>query len=78
LCDLDGSKLMVREDDREEVIRNRLDAYERQTQPVVEYYKSQGRLIVVNADRPVDEVGAKIFGVIDSHAEEHCGSGPSK
>ncbi len=78
LCDLDGSKLMVREDDREEVIRNRLDAYELQTQPVVEYYKSQGRLIVVNADRPVDEVKAEIFGVIDSHAEGHCGSGPSK
>jgi adenylate kinase len=76
-CDLDGSKLMVREDDREEVIRNRLDAYERQTQPVVEYYKAQGRLIVVNADRPVEEVRAEIFGVIDSHAEGHCGSVPS-
>jgi len=68
---------MIREDDREEVIRNRLDAYERQTQPVVEYYKAQGRLIVVNADRPVDEVRAEIFGVMTAMARGHCGSGPS-
>ena len=41
LCDLDGAKLVIREDDREAVIRERLDAYERQTQPVLEYFRGQ-------------------------------------
>lgn len=45
-CDLDGEKLVVRDDDREEVIRERLGAYERQTRPVLEYFKSAGRKVV--------------------------------
>jgi adenylate kinase len=46
LCDLDGEKLVVREDDSESVIRERLDAYERQTQPVLEYFVTAGRRVV--------------------------------
>lgn len=45
LCDLDGSKLVIRDDDRESVIRERLDAYERQTRPVLEYFRSAGRRV---------------------------------
>ncbi len=41
-CDYDGSKLVIREDDREEVVRERLRAYERQTEPVLDYLKSAG------------------------------------
>jgi adenylate kinase len=67
LCDLDGSKLIQRNDDREEVIRPRLEAYEIQTKPVADYYEAQGRLIPLNADRPMDEVTAEIIGLIDSH-----------
>ncbi len=68
LCDLDGSKLVQRNDDRDEVIRPRLAAYEIQTKPVAAYYQAQGRLIPLNADRPMDEVTADIFAVIDGHA----------
>ena len=39
VCDVDGSKLVIRNDDREEVIRERLTAYELQTRPVAEYYE---------------------------------------
>jgi adenylate kinase len=46
LCDLDGEKLAVRDDDREPVIRKRLEAYEQQTRPVLEYYQSAGRQVV--------------------------------
>jgi len=49
LCDLDGSKLIQRNDDREEVIRPRLEAYEIQTKPVADYYQAQGCLIPLNA-----------------------------
>jgi len=70
LCDVDGSKLVIRDDDREEVISGRLAAYETQTTPVASYYREQRRLVAVNADRPMDEVTAQIFGVIDRHCEE--------
>ena len=67
LCDVDGSKLVIREDDREEVISGRLAAYESQTRRVSDYYRTQRRLVAINADRPVEEVTAQIFGVIDGH-----------
>jgi adenylate kinase len=78
-CDLEhASKLIQRNDDREEVIRPRLEAYEIQTKPVAGYYGAQGRLIPLNADRPMDEVTADIFNVIDSHAAERVVGGPAK
>jgi adenylate kinase len=70
LCDVEGSKLVIRNDDREEVITGRLAAYETQTRVVADYYRAQRRLISVNADRPVDEVTAQIFGVIDRHCQD--------
>jgi adenylate kinase len=67
LCDVDGTKLLIREDDREEVIAGRLATYEKQTSPVADYYRAQNRLIAINADRPMEEVTAQIFSVIDGH-----------
>ncbi len=42
ICDLDGSVLVIREDDRESVVRERLAAYERQTRPLIEYFRETG------------------------------------
>ncbi len=70
LCDLDGSKLVMRDDDRAEVISERLAAYENQTRPVADYYRRQRRLVAINADRPVEEVTAQILGVIERHYQE--------
>ena len=67
LCDVDGSKLLIREDDREEVIAGRLATYQKQTSPVADYFRAQNRLIAVNADRKMEEVTAEIFQVIDTH-----------
>jgi adenylate kinase len=83
LCDVDGSKLVIREDDREEVISGRLAAYESQTRRVADYYRAQGRLVAINADRTMDEVTAEIFEVIDGHcqtvaARSDSGSGAAK
>jgi len=69
LCDVDGTPLITRNDDREEVVRERLSVYEEQTRPVAEYYRGQGRLVTVNADLPIAQVTAEIFGVIDAHRE---------
>jgi adenylate kinase len=66
-CDVDGSTLVARDDDREEVIRERLTAYELQTKPVAEYYERKGRLVSVNGDLPVKQVTQQIFRVIEGH-----------
>jgi adenylate kinase len=67
ICDEDGSQLVTRNDDREEVIRERLAAYQRQTEPVAEYYQKKGRLVDVCGDLPVEEVTALILREIESH-----------
>jgi adenylate kinase len=67
-CDVDGSKLFIRDDDREEVIRERLATYERQTRPVAEYYEALGRVVTIDGDRPVDEVTASIVREVDGKA----------
>jgi adenylate kinase len=72
LCDVDGSKLVIRDDDREEVISGRLAAYETQTRQVVDYYRAQRRLVAINADRTMEEVTAHIFDVIDRHFQDGC------
>ncbi|MFB3916667.1 MAG: adenylate kinase [Terriglobales bacterium] len=65
VCDADGSKLLTRKDDSEEVISERLKAYERQTLPLTEYYKGKGRLQVLNGDRDPDTVTAETLNAIE-------------
>ncbi len=64
-CDVDGSKLVTRKDDSEEVIAERLKAYERQTLPLIDYYSRQGRLREINGDQAADKVTAEAFRAID-------------
>jgi adenylate kinase len=66
ICDVDGSKLVIRPDDREEVIVERLKEYDRKTRPLVEYYEASGRLRVVNGDQAVDVVAADILRAIEN------------
>jgi adenylate kinase len=65
VCDFCGSQLVQREDDREEVISERLKSYEKKTLPLVDYYRKQGRLHVLNGELPVDQVTAEMFAVIE-------------
>jgi adenylate kinase len=68
LCDeTHATKLVTRNDDRLEVIRPRLMAYEEQTRPVADYYQRTGRLISVNGDLPMEEVTALIFRILEDH-----------
>jgi adenylate kinase len=75
LCDADGSKLAIRNDDREEVVRERLNVYEQQTRPVADYYRDKGRLVSVDGSLPVDEVLAQILREIRSRAVATVGQG---
>jgi adenylate kinase len=62
ICDLDGAALVTREDDREEVIRERLHEYDVQTVPILNYFREVGvPLIEVNAgDAPPDQVQQRV------------------
>jgi len=63
-CDVDGGELMTRPDDREEVIRERLAAYDRQTKPLVEYYRSRGALREVDGMAAPGDVTRKVLAVL--------------
>ena len=58
VCPKCGGEMYQRDDDKPETIQNRLDVYEKNTSPLVEYYRGQGRLTVVNGDDTVDAVYA--------------------
>jgi adenylate kinase len=59
-CDLDGSRLVVREDDRLEVVKHRLEEYREKTQPLIGYYEDQGILQRIDGSRTADEVSDQI------------------
>ncbi|MGE0407514.1 MAG: adenylate kinase, partial [Candidatus Korobacteraceae bacterium] len=65
-CDVDGTELVTRRDDREEVISERLKAYERQTLPLVEYYRAQGRLHEIDGARPMETVMEETQSIIEN------------
>jgi adenylate kinase len=65
VCDVDGSKLVARKDDSEDVISKRLKAYEEQTLPLAEFYRQRGYLHEIDGDRPVAEVTARMFEAIE-------------
>lgn len=55
-----GGELLRRDDDNEEAIANRLAVYERQTAPLVDYYRARGLLGTVAAEGAVDEIQARL------------------
>ncbi len=64
ICDNDGGELIHRPDDREEVVAPRLNAYEKLTAPLVQYYRRLGSLHDVDANRSVEEVRREISQLV--------------
>jgi len=64
VCDIDGSKLMVRDDDKPEVVRHRLEQYEEKTAPLADYYEKRGILRRVNGAKAPDEVEQDIQALV--------------
>jgi adenylate kinase len=72
VCDLDGSVLGIRDDDKEEVVRQRLAQYERQTRPLIEFFRATSdRLIEVDASREKPEA---VFERIKSELLDFAGN----
>lgn len=66
VCDQCGGVVEQRVDDREDVIRTRLETYYRQTQPLVEYYTRGGLLRVVDASAAADAVETAVAAIVES------------
>jgi len=61
VCDIDGSVLFQREDDRAETVTRRIQVYAEQTAPLVEHYRGQGRLVEVDGSQPMEDVTAALL-----------------
>jgi adenylate kinase len=64
VCDIDGSKLIVRDDDQPEVVKNRLAQYREKTEPLIDYYEERGILHHVEGEHPPEEVEERINGLL--------------
>ena len=60
ICDKCGTTLVTRPDDREEVVRTRIETYERQTAPLIAYYKERGLLREVYASGMIGEISQRV------------------
>ncbi len=63
-CARCGADLIHRADDNEETVKNRLEVYKNQTQPLIDYYKKAGKLVTVNGDSTIDEVFSEIVKIL--------------
>ncbi len=63
-CPACGGKLIVREDDKEATVKERLRVYDETTAPLLQYYKAQGKLKTVDGNGTIEEVYAKILKVL--------------
>ena len=65
ICDVDGSALIQRADDTEEIFKERMRAYEAQTAPVMEHYRAKGRFAEVDGDRPIERIASDIVATVE-------------
>jgi adenylate kinase len=68
VCDACGSKLTQRDDDKESVVRQRLEAYNRQTEPVIAYYRGRPNIqsVEIDGSRKPDEVTASLVEALNA------------
>jgi adenylate kinase len=64
VCDRCGGELYQREDDKEQTIANRLQVYEKQTAPLVQYYRERGLLRAIDGIGEIDQIRARVIGAL--------------
>jgi adenylate kinase len=72
-CDVCGGEVVQREDDREEAIRRRLELYERQTAPLIDWYRARNQLDVIPGTGSPDAVTRRMVRVIEQRREKGSG-----
>jgi adenylate kinase len=63
-CDVDGSELYQREDDKAETVKNRIRVYFEQTTPLIEYYRRKGVLAEIDGGKPIDDVTKELLASV--------------
>jgi len=63
-CDIDGSELYQREDDKPETVKNRIRVYMEQTAPFIAYYRERGLLVEIDGTQPIEVVSEKLLEAI--------------
>lgn len=56
VCDRCGGELIVRMDDKPEAVKKRLNTYEAEMQPIIDFYIKQGKLLKINGEQPIEDV----------------------
>ena len=64
VCDVCGKELIIRDDDKPETVKNRLDVYHKQTQPLIDFYSNKGVLRSVDGTRDMKDVFAAIVAIL--------------
>lgn len=64
ICDRCGSETVLRDDDKPETVKKRLDVYHEQTQPLIEYYSGKGALVEVDGTKDMNDVFADIVKIL--------------
>src|SRR5437588_792819 len=70
VCDLDGSELYQRSDDKGEAIQKRLDIFFNETIHLLDYYRAQHKLITVNGNQSIDQVRTALLNAIKSQIKQ--------
>jgi adenylate kinase len=70
VCDVCGGKLYQRDDDRADIIRQRLVSYNEKTRPLIDYYEKEGILVNIDGSGDINEVFRQILNVLD-HINYH-------
>ncbi len=65
VCDVCKGELIIREDDTEQTMRHRLKTYHEQTEPVIDYYKKKGKLLVVNGAESIEETTKRLLTALE-------------
>ncbi|MCX6064610.1 MAG: adenylate kinase [Chloroflexi bacterium] len=66
ICDIDGSPLFQRDDDKAETVIHRIEIYRSQTAPLIDYYRQRGVLAEIDGFAPIEEVAAHLMSALTS------------
>lgn len=64
VCDIDGGKLFTRSDDQPDAVRKRIAAFHEKTRPLLDYYREQGLLIEIDAEKAIDDVTQDVLNAL--------------
>jgi adenylate kinase len=64
MCDLDGSELYQRDDDKVETVKRRIQVYLEQTSPLIAHYRERGKLVEIDGAQPIEQVSSRLLAVV--------------